>query len=106
EQELRTLFSNVEVILQLNQKLLRKLEKSLGRYDEQDPETQCVSQCFIEMVSSMNQCHSDSDPLQAPYMTIYGEYCANYVEAAKLLATLKQEKTEFAEWVRERASRC
>eukprot|EP01112_Ceratiomyxa_fruticulosa_P009029 TRINITY_DN234_c0_g3_i1.p1 TRINITY_DN234_c0_g3~~TRINITY_DN234_c0_g3_i1.p1 ORF type:complete len:784 (+),score=187.98 TRINITY_DN234_c0_g3_i1:333-2684(+) len=79
DNELRVIFSNLEIILSYNQILLEQLESRVGNWTPH----QLLGDIFLQIAS---------------YLKIYSQYCSNYNDALKTLLDCKKQP-KFAKFL-------
>ncbi|ELP90040.1 Rho guanine nucleotide exchange factor, putative [Entamoeba invadens IP1] len=77
----RKIFSDIEMILSVNTKFLESFQKVIKVWNSESS----IGGLFVKM---------------APFLKIYGEYCKNYPEALKELASLGKEHKFYEEYHR------
>ena len=75
-EELTTIFSNIQTILEFNQKLLQSLKERLDNWSP----IQKVGDVFLEM---------------APFLSVYTQYCNNYETSINAVEKARSKNPQF-----------
>lgn len=76
-EEMKIIFSNIDVIREFNTSLLQKLHKALDSWSPQHTSSLPIAQIFLEI---------------HPFLKLYHVYCDNYEQALKKLEETKKRK--------------
>merc|ERR1712159_270641 len=77
QEEIKSIFSTIEVILSLNSKLLSELQKLWKQW----PQNQGIGEVFLEM---------------APYVRLYGQYIDNFEISVTTLSECARKQPAFS----------
>ena len=78
--ELATIFSNIQMIFEFNQKLLQSLKERIDNWSY----TQKLGDVFLEM---------------APFLTVYIQYCNNYEYSIAAVEKARNKNPQFAAYL-------
>ena len=93
------LLLDAELIRDFNHTLLRDLETRIDNWHAE----QCIGDVFLTLVrTSVHQSSLSppphSYPVQAPFLKMYSQYCANFSKATETIIGLRQNNREFAKF--------
>mmetsp|Transcript_42568 Transcript_42568/g.59639 ORF Transcript_42568/g.59639 Transcript_42568/m.59639 type:complete len:585 (+) Transcript_42568:1251-3005(+) len=86
DEEIKTIFSSVEVILGFSNHLLQRLNERFAEWKNLPPGKQQMGDIFLEMIS---------------YTKVYISYVTNYETAAALCSQLRKKSERFEKWEQE-----